>query len=130
MVAEWVLDAWKKVATDDLIVRGFLHCGNIGWNGDICALHSKLHATVESREVPAKVIDEVNAFLEEMRMAEAEEVVDVDEHNDEQVDEQLQAEEELGMFVGCGASLISHCNSTKQAVDFVRMFSDTKRKML
>ena len=71
------------------VVRGFCQCGYIGWNGDISTLHSKLRATVESREVPAEVI----TFLEEMRMAEAEEVVHADERNDEQGDEQ-QAEEE------------------------------------
>ena len=53
--------------------------------------HSKLRATVKSREVPAEVIDEVNAFLEELRMSEA--VFYGDEHNDEERDEQ-QAEEE------------------------------------
>ena len=35
MVAEWVFDLWKKVATDDLIVRGVRQGGYIGWNGDI-----------------------------------------------------------------------------------------------
>ena len=81
-VAEWVFDVWRKATTNDLIVRGFRQCGYIGGNGDINTLHSKLRA-VESREVPAEVIDEVNAFLGKMRMAEADEVVDGDEHNDE-----------------------------------------------
>ena len=56
MVAEWVFDVWRKVTTDDLIVRGFRQCGYIGWNGDISTLHSKLRTTVESREVPAERI--------------------------------------------------------------------------
>ena len=88
MVAEWAFDVWRKVATDDLIVRGFRQCEYIGWDGDTNTLHSKLRATVESREVPAEVIGEVNASLEEMRMAEAEDVFDGDEHNDKQRDEQ------------------------------------------
>ena len=69
MVAEWVFDVWRKVATDYLIVRGVRQGGYIGWNGDICTSHSKLRETVKSREV--EVIDEVNAFLEELRMSEA-----------------------------------------------------------
>ena len=88
MVTEWAFDVWRKVATDDLIVRGLRQCGYIGSDGDTSTLPSKLHATVESREVPAEMIDEVNASLEGMRMAEGENVFDGDEHNDEQGDEQ------------------------------------------
>ena len=42
---------------------------------------------MESREVPIEVIEEMNAFLEEMEMAEAEEIVDEDEDAEEQGDE-------------------------------------------
>ncbi len=71
-VAEWVFDVWRNVATEDSILRGFRQRGYIGWNGDLSTLHSKLGATVESREVPIVLIEEMNAFLE-MKMAEAEE---------------------------------------------------------
>ncbi len=72
-VAGWVFDVWRKVATEHLILRGFRQRGYIGWDGDLSTLHSKLSATVESRELPIVVIKEMNAFLEEMKMAEAEE---------------------------------------------------------
>lgn len=94
MVAEWVFDVWRKVATEDLILRGFHQCGYIGWNGDVSTLHSKLRATVESREVPNEVIEEMNAFLEEMRMAEAEEIVAEDKDTAEEQGDELDTGEE------------------------------------
>ncbi len=67
MVVEGVFDVWRKVATEDLILWGFRQRGYIGWNGDLSTLHSKLSATVESKEVPIVVTEEMNAFLEMKR---------------------------------------------------------------
>ena len=59
-VTEWVcFNVWRKVGIEDLILRGFRQRGYIGWNGDLSTLHSKLSATVESRDVPIVVIEEM-----------------------------------------------------------------------
>ena len=66
LLAELVDDIWKNVATDELIIKGFLQCGYIEYDGKTSNLHSRLQETVKKREVPEEVIQGVNKFLEEM----------------------------------------------------------------
>ena len=66
LVAEWADDTWKKVATDELIIKRFCQCGYIEYDGETSNLHSRLQETIKKREVPEKVIQGVNEFLEEM----------------------------------------------------------------
>ena len=77
MVAQWIHKAWRDVATDEIIVRGFLENGYMGWSGKTSELHSKLRTTVDSRNVPREVLEEVDQFLNEMQTMEAEEITDV-----------------------------------------------------
>ena len=56
----------KKVATDELIIKGFRQCGYIEYDGETSNLHSRLQETIKKREVPEEVIQGVNEFLEEM----------------------------------------------------------------
>ena len=78
VVAQLVHKAWRDVATDKIIVRGFLENGYMGkWvNGKTAELHLKLRTTVESRNVPLEVLEEVDQFLNEMQTMEAEEITD------------------------------------------------------
>ena len=57
MVATWASDAWKEVATDEIIE----------WHGDRAQLHSRLRETIESRDVPAENPEEVDQLISEMR---------------------------------------------------------------
>ena len=66
LVAEWADDTWKKVATDELIIKGFRQCDYIEYDGETSNLHSRLQETIKKREVPEEVIQGVNKFLEEM----------------------------------------------------------------
>ena len=66
LVAEWVDDTWKKVATDELIIKGFRQCDYIEYDGETSNLHSRLQETIKKREVPEEVIQGVNKFLEDI----------------------------------------------------------------
>ena len=66
LVAEWADDTWKKVATDELIIKGFRQCGYIEYDGGTSNLHSRLQETIKKREVPEEIIQGVNEWLEEM----------------------------------------------------------------
>ena len=66
LLVELVDAIWKNVATDELIIKGFLQCGYIKYDGKTSNLHSRLQETVKKREVPEEVIQGVNKFLEEM----------------------------------------------------------------
>ena len=66
LAAEWADDTWKKVATDELIIKGFHQRGCIEYDGETSKLHSRLQETIKKREVPDEVIQGVNEFLEEM----------------------------------------------------------------
>ena len=59
-------DTWKKVATDELIIKGFRQCGYIEYDDETSNLHSRSQETIKKREVPEEVIQTVNEFLEEM----------------------------------------------------------------
>ena len=59
-------DTWKKVATDELIIKGFRQCGYIEYDSETSNLHSRLQETINKREVPEEVIQGVNKFLEKM----------------------------------------------------------------
>ena len=50
LVAEWADNTWKKVATDELIIKGFRQCGYTEYDGE--TLHSRLQETIKKREVP------------------------------------------------------------------------------
>ena len=63
MAAEWVYKAWREVAKDDIIVRGFLENGYIDWGGNYAQCHSRLRETIESRDVPREVLDEVDNVI-------------------------------------------------------------------
>ena len=41
LVAEWADDTWKKVATNELIIKAFHQCGYIEYDGKIPNLHSR-----------------------------------------------------------------------------------------
>ena len=58
LVAEWADDTWKKVATDELIIKGFRQCGYADYDGETSNLHSRLQETIKKREVPEEVIRE------------------------------------------------------------------------
>ena len=66
LVAEWEDDTWKKVATDELIMKEFRQCGYIEYDGETSNLHSRLQETIKRRKVPEEVIQGVNEFLEEI----------------------------------------------------------------
>ena len=66
LVAEWAYDTWKKVANDELIIKGFRKCSYIEHDGETSNLHSRLQETMKKREVPEEIIQGVNEFLEEM----------------------------------------------------------------
>ena len=66
MVADLVSDTWKAVATNDIIERGFRENGYIEWNGDRAQLHSRLHTTIERRNVPVDVLEEGDRLITEM----------------------------------------------------------------
>ena len=46
MVNEWVMEAWKIVATDERISDGFRQCGYFDFDGGIDELHLKLRDTI------------------------------------------------------------------------------------
>ena len=66
LTAEWADDTWKKVTTDELIIKWFRQCGYIQYDGEISNLHSRLQETIKKREVPEEVIQGVNKFLEDI----------------------------------------------------------------
>ena len=66
LTAEWEDDTWKKVTTDELIIKGFRQCGYIEYDGETSNQHSRFQETIKKREVPEEVIHGVNEFLEEM----------------------------------------------------------------
>ena len=74
IVAEWADDTWKKVATVELIIKGFRQCGYIEYDGTTSNLHSILKDTIKKCEVPEEVIQAVNKFLEEMMALQLDEV--------------------------------------------------------
>ena len=81
MVADWVSDAWKALASDDIIERGFRENG-IEWNRmewRSCTTSLKAPHEIESRNVPAEVLEEVDRLITEMRNAENEIVHDADD---------------------------------------------------
>ena len=97
IVAEWVDEIFKEVATDELILRGFRECGYVDYSNDISVLHSRLQATLKERKVPVDVVEKVNSFLEEMIKAQLDEETIDDEiavesieapEADEQVDKE------------------------------------------
>ena len=50
LVAEWVDDdTWKKVATGELIIKGFRQSGYIEYDGETSNLHSRLQETIRKR---------------------------------------------------------------------------------
>ena len=55
----------------------------MGWSGKTLELHSKLLTTVESRNVPREVLEEVDQFLNEMGAEEITDVQDGDKSDDE-----------------------------------------------
>ena len=66
LVAEWADDKWKKVATDELVIKGFFQCGYIEYEGETLNLHSRLQETIKKRKFPEEVIQGVKEFLEKM----------------------------------------------------------------
>ena len=73
LTAEWEDDTWKKVTTDELIIKGFRQCGYIEYDGEISNLHSRLQETIKKRKVPEEVIQGVNKFLEDIMALELDE---------------------------------------------------------
>ena len=63
MVNQWVMDAWKHVATDDHILESFRQFGYFGFDGVIDKLYLKLRDTINNREVLYNFVKNVNAFI-------------------------------------------------------------------
>ena len=110
LVAEWADDTWKKVATDELIIKGFRKCSYIEHDGETSNLHSRLQETIKKREVPEEVIQGVNRFLEEMMALKLDEdspdeevelskncTASVSENDDGESDEDNHSEENEGV---------------------------------
>ena len=113
LVAEWADDTWKKVATDELIIKGFRQCGYVEYDGETASLHSRLQETIKKREVPEEVIQGVNEFLEEMMALQLDEelrdeevelsencTANVNENDDGESDEDNYSEENEGVKSG------------------------------
>ena len=73
LVAEWVDEIFKEVATDELILRGFGECEYIDYSNNISVLHSRSQITLKEHQVPVDVVEEINAFLEDMVEAQLDE---------------------------------------------------------
>ena len=110
LVAEWADDTRKKVATDELIIKGFRQCGYIEYDGATSNLHSRLQETIKKCKVSEEVIQGVNEFLEEMKTLQLEEespdeeielskncTVNVNESDDGETDEDHYSEENEGV---------------------------------
>ena len=94
LVCTWVNDAWRRVATDETILKGFRECCYIYYKGDINALHSRLQETIRSRQVPLEIVLEIDNFIKEMRAIEADEVEEEIENVEEGDDESDDSEED------------------------------------
>ena len=103
-------DTWKKVATDELIIKGFRRGGYIEYDGETSNSHSGLQETIKKREVPEEVIHGVNEFLEEMMALQLDEelpdeevelskncIANVNENDDGESDEDNYSEENEGV---------------------------------
>ena len=103
-------DTWKKVATDELIIKGFRQCGYIEYDGETSNLHSRLQETIKKREVPEEVIQGVNEFLEGVMALQLDEespdeevelsencTANVNENDDGESDEDNYSEENEGV---------------------------------
>ena len=110
LVAEWAYDTWKKVANDELIIKGFRKCSYIEHDGETSNLHSRLQETMKKREVPEEIIQGVNEFLEEMMALQLDEempdeevelskncTASVNENDDGESDEDNHSEENEGV---------------------------------
>ena len=65
--------SWKKVATGDLILKGFRQYDYIEYAWNISVLHSRLEETIKKHQFPEDIIQEVNEFLEEIMALQLEE---------------------------------------------------------
>ena len=90
LVVEWADDTWKKVATDELIIKWFCQCGYIEYDGETSDFYSRLQETIKKTEVPEEVIHRVNEFLKEMMAL--------------QLGEEL-PDEEIGLSENCTANV-------------------------
>ena len=73
LVAEWVDEIFKEVATDKVILRGFRECGYVDYSNNISGLYSRLQITLKEHQVPVDLVEEVNAFFQEMIAAQLDE---------------------------------------------------------
>ena len=96
MVVEWINNVWRRVATDDEIMKGFKECGYIGYDGNVDSLHSRLRDTMVNREVPPEVLTEVNEFLIQLEEERNETGCDLDDsvESEEDGDENERDEED------------------------------------
>ena len=67
LIANWVMEASNRIATDEKILTSFRQYGYIDYDGKVENFHSKLHMTIKNREVPYEPIEEINAFVDEMK---------------------------------------------------------------
>ena len=65
LVAEWVDDPWKNIASDDLVMKRFRQYGYIEY-AEFSVLHSELEKTIKQHQFPKDIVPEVNKFLEEI----------------------------------------------------------------
>ena len=61
------MESWHRVAINEKTLTGFRQCGYIDYDGKVENLHSKLQMTIKNREVPYELIEEINAFVDEMK---------------------------------------------------------------
>ena len=61
-IAKWVADAWRTIS-NDLMLKRLAECGYIDLKGNFEDLYVRLRDTIMNREVPIKVILEVDKLL-------------------------------------------------------------------
>ena len=77
------MEASNRVATDEKILTGFRQCGYIDYDEKVENLHSKLYMTIKNREMPYELIEEINAFVDEMKALDGKEDREEDGSEDE-----------------------------------------------
>ena len=75
----------------------------IDYDGKVENLHSKLHMTIKNREVPYELIEEINAFVDEMKALDDKEDREEDGSEDGSEDElEHMYEMEIEMIIESG----------------------------
>ena len=86
-------------STDIAILKGFKKCGDIGYDGDVNSLHSRLRDTIVNREIPPEVLAEVNEFLIQLEAERNETGGNLDESFESEEDDNDKDTEEKKMMI-------------------------------